>query len=231
MATNVFISWSGDLSRKLAEALHQWLPSTLQFVRPYFSPSDIEKGTKWSSEISQELANSDIGIICLTRDNLDKPWVVFESGALSKNLDESRVCTVLFGVEPTDLKGPLTLFQHTLFKKDDFKRLFTTINNAGGDSRLDDATRDNVFEKWWPDLEEQVSSMVDSAEAVQALLSRLNLNETEKKVLLLRWESGGDIPDEEVAKRLGKERSTITKARRSIKNKAIAANLRTIILS
>ncbi len=55
MATKVFISWSGDLSRKLGEALRNWLPAALQYVKPYFSPDDIEKGAKWNSEIAKEL--------------------------------------------------------------------------------------------------------------------------------------------------------------------------------
>jgi len=59
MATKVFISWSGELSRKLGEALRTWLPGTLQYVRPYFTPDDIEKGTKWDSEIAKELESSD----------------------------------------------------------------------------------------------------------------------------------------------------------------------------
>ncbi len=108
MATKVFISWSGDLSNKLAEAVRQWLPGVLQFVKPYFTPSDIEKGTRWGSDIMSELDSSDIGIICLTKDNLDKPWILFESGALSKNFDKAHVCTLLFNVDTTDLKGPLT---------------------------------------------------------------------------------------------------------------------------
>ena len=50
MATQVFISWSGDLSRQLAEALYNWLPGVLQYVKPYFSPDDVEKGAKIVSE-------------------------------------------------------------------------------------------------------------------------------------------------------------------------------------
>lgn len=96
MATKVFISWSGELSNKLAEAVRQWLPGVLQFVKPYFTPSDIEKGARWGSDILTELDSSDIGIICLTKENLEKPWILFESGALSKNFEKSRVCTLLF---------------------------------------------------------------------------------------------------------------------------------------
>ena len=87
MATKVFISWSGPLSQKLGEALRNWLPSALQFVKPYFSPEDIEKGAKWGSEIAKELETSNIGVICLTRDNTEKPWILFEAGALSKSLE------------------------------------------------------------------------------------------------------------------------------------------------
>ena len=146
MATKVFISWSGDLSKQLGEALRNWLPSALQYVKPYFSPEDIEKGAKWGSEIAVELQTSNIGIICLTRDNTEKPWILFEAGALSKSLEKSHVCTLLFDIDPADVKGPLTSFQATRFNKGDFKRLFTTINSAAGESRLDQPVLDNVFE-------------------------------------------------------------------------------------
>lgn len=160
MSTKVFISWSGPLSQKLGEALRAWLPSALQFVKPYFSPEDIEKGAKWGSEISKELETSNIGIICLTRDNTEKPWILFEAGALSKSLEQSRVCTLLFDVDPSDVKGPLTSFQGTRFAREDFKRLFVAINGAAGDSRLETPVLDSVFDMWWPKLEENVSAIL-----------------------------------------------------------------------
>ena len=160
MATKVFISWSGGLSNKLAEAVRQWLPGVLQFVKPYFTPSDIEKGTRWGSDIMTELSSSDIGIICLTKENLNKPWILFESGALSKNFQKSRVCTLLFDIETTDLKGPLTIFQNTRFKKEEFNKLVKTINSAGGEAKLEDSVLDGVFEMWWPKLEEKVNQIL-----------------------------------------------------------------------
>ena len=161
MATKIFISWSGDLSNKLAEAVRQWLPGVLQFVKPYFTPSDIEKGARWGSDILTELDSSDVGIICLTKENLDKLWILFESGALSKNFEKSRVCTLLFNVDTTDLKGPLTIFQNTRFTKTDFKKLVKTINATGGDAKLDDAVLDEVFGMWWPILEDKVNEILN----------------------------------------------------------------------
>lgn len=160
MATNVFISWSGDLSKRLAEATRDWLPGVLQFVRPYFTPDDIEKGARWGADINSELESSDIGIICLTKENTQKPWILFEAGALSKSLEKSRVCTVLFDLDTTDLKGPLTLFQHTKFERDEFKKLVKTVNNAGGDAKLDENVLNTVFQMWWPKLDEQVQGIL-----------------------------------------------------------------------
>jgi hypothetical protein len=162
MATKVFISWSGDLSRKLGEALRSWLPAALQYVQPYFSPEDIEKGAKWNTEIAKELETSNAGIICLTQDNTETPWILFEAGALSKSIDKSRVCTLLFNIESADVKGPLTSFQSTRFARDDFRRLVGTINNAAGDAKLAAEVLDSVFEMWWPRLETQVKQIISS---------------------------------------------------------------------
>ena len=158
--TNVFISWSGETSKSIAEELRKWIPSTLQFVKPYFTPDDIEKGSKWGSEIAQNLSNANVGIICLTRENLSRPWILFEAGALSKNIDESKVCSLLFGIEPSDLVGPLSTFQTTQFAKSDFKKMMSTINGSGGDQALSSDTFNDVFDMWWPNLEAKVSQIM-----------------------------------------------------------------------
>jgi hypothetical protein len=194
VATKVFLSWSGDLSRKLADALRNWLPSALQSVKPYFTPEDIEKGAKWGSEISKELETSNIGIVCLTRENTEKPWILFEAGALSKSIQQSHVCTLLFDLEPTDIKGPLTSFQATKFIKEDFRKLVLTINGSAGDLRLEQIVMDAVFEMWWPKLESQVSDILkhhglgaktakrSERDILEELLelTRLNVSRTER---------------------------------------------------
>lgn len=69
----VFISWSGGRSRAIADVLRRWLPSVLQAVRPYFSPDDVAKGARWSSEIAKELEASRIGLLVITPENQEAP--------------------------------------------------------------------------------------------------------------------------------------------------------------
>jgi hypothetical protein len=157
---DVFISWSGEISRRIGEEIRNWIPSVLQFAKPYFTPNDIEKGTKWSSEISKKLSDCHIGIICLTPENIDKPWILFEAGALSKNIDTSKVCSILFNMENTDLAGPLTTFQTTQFEKSDFQKLMSIINDAAGSSKLSPEVFGRVFDKWWPDLEAKIKEIL-----------------------------------------------------------------------
>ena len=82
----IFLSWSGSMSKKTAEILCEWLPKVINAIEPWIS-SEMEKGTRWESEITDKLEESKIGIICLTRNNLDENWILFEAGALSKTKD------------------------------------------------------------------------------------------------------------------------------------------------
>lgn len=152
----VFISWSGETSKNIAEIIRQWLPSVIQSVKPYYSPDDITKGTRWSTEIGKELDESRIGIICLTKDNLKSSWIMFEAGALSKNIGTAKVCPILFGIDPADIEGPLVQFQAAKFSKDEVKKVVRMINSELGETALSTEVFENVFEMWWPKLSEKI---------------------------------------------------------------------------
>lgn len=101
---NVFISWSGSSSRGVALALKEWLPGVVQVVRPFMSAEDLEKGTRWASKVAEELEQSDFGILCVTRHNVDSPWLHFDAGALSKKIDRARVVPLLLDLPQDRLR-------------------------------------------------------------------------------------------------------------------------------
>jgi len=159
----VFISWSGNRSKSVAQLLRDWLPAVIQAARPYFSPNDIAKGARWSSEVALELQESKIGILCVTSENLLAPWLMFEAGALAKSLDQSRVIPLLFDLEPSALTGPLAQFQAVKFEEQEVRKLVAAVNEQLGPAALAESVLDSVFDKWWPELEAGVSRLREAA--------------------------------------------------------------------
>jgi hypothetical protein len=155
----VFISWSGERSKAVAEALHDWLPSVIQAVEPWMSANDIEKGTRWRSGLATELEQASVSLICLTPENLESTWIHFEAGALSKQQQNTYICTFLFGLEPIDLREPLSQFQATKAEQQDVLKLIHTINRVQDNNSLSEGKLNAAFDVWWPKLAQQLSSI------------------------------------------------------------------------
>jgi hypothetical protein len=123
------------------------------------SATDIDAGARWGHRVQSELQESSFGIICLTRTNQSAPWLLFEAGALAKSIDGTFVCPYLIDLEPTELlAGPLTQFQAKRANEEDTRDLVRTINRAQNDV-LQAEQLDRTFEKWWPDLARQLSTL------------------------------------------------------------------------
>lgn len=160
----VFISWSGDESKRVAMLLKEWLPTVIQAVgEPFVSAADIDKGETWFTAISNSLVKAEgLGIFCLTSDNLSAPWMAFEAGALAVN-DRGRVATFLHGVTPADLKTPLSLFQATLASsKEDVLNLLRMINKRITPP-LPDGRLEKAFESNWSTLVDELEKIKPSA--------------------------------------------------------------------
>lgn len=156
---NIFISWSGERSRAIAEFLTQWLQKVIQISKPWMSDFDIEKGKRWSEEIGKNLSFHNIGIICVTPENYKASWLLFEAGALSKSLGHAKVCPLLLGMSPSELTGPLTQFQATIFNKKDFLKLIKTLNSEIKNLKIKEKILKDAFEKNWPELEDKINEI------------------------------------------------------------------------
>jgi hypothetical protein len=122
------------------------------------SDEDIEKGSQWFSDVEKHLDAARFGIICLTPDNLDSRWMMFESGALWKAIEEQFLCPYLFNLKSTQLKPPLSQFQAAVADRKNTQELVRSINRRQ-EPPLSDSRIKKSFEKWWPELEKALKGI------------------------------------------------------------------------
>ncbi len=168
----VFISWSGERSKLVAELLDDWVQCVIQAVDPWMSSKDIDRGALWFTEISDQLANTSVGVVCLTKENRNKPWILFESGALAKGLSSNRVCTFLIDLAPTDLENPLAQFNHTFPTRDSVWELVRTINLTLKEDALKESILSKVFDTYWPQFEESFKKIIETTPETSGVIKR-----------------------------------------------------------
>lgn len=152
----VFISWSKERSKHIAQALDVWLPDVFHDVKTWISQHDIAAGSRWGSALGEALQQCNFGVICLTPDNVDSKWLLFEAGALSKSFVGSRVVPLLYQLKPTDLEFPLSQFQHVQADVQGILALVKSINDIR-DEPIEEQRLERGFKKWWPDLEKRLT--------------------------------------------------------------------------
>ena len=153
----VFISWSGEKSKKYAECIKEWIEQCIQSVNVFFSPEDIEKGKNWNLTLTNELASAHFGIVCLTSENKQAPWIAFEAGALSKMLS-SKVVTIATDINISDIQGPLATFQATKLEKEDLYKLLESINIETENPLSEDKLKKS-FNAFYGELEKKIKEI------------------------------------------------------------------------
>ncbi|MBZ5671177.1 MAG: toll/interleukin-1 receptor domain-containing protein [Acidobacteriia bacterium] len=168
--TNVFISWSGSRSLHVAGTLRAWLPKVVQAAKPWMSEIDIDKGARGLEDLARALEDKKVGIICLTPENLNVPWLLFEAGALSKTIDDkTRLCTYLIGgLRPQDIKPPLGQFQATRAEKEETRKLVHAVNKAASEEPIAAADLNDLFDAMWPHVEKALKGLPPAPQGVQA---------------------------------------------------------------
>ena len=102
----VFIGWSGDRSKKLAVALRESLKNVFEDLDVWMSESEIEVGSLWIEKLNRALNSSSFGVLCLTPENLNAPWLLFEAGSLAKGASHyARKCWKGFPALPKNTAG------------------------------------------------------------------------------------------------------------------------------
>ncbi|MFI5331743.1 MAG: toll/interleukin-1 receptor domain-containing protein [Desulfobaccales bacterium] len=197
----VFISWSGERSRKLAEYLAGWLKKLPLAIEPWVSKDAIDPGTRWGKELAEALQGTSFGILCITSENQREPWISFEAGALSKTIEKSYVIPYIIGMAPSELEQPLKQFQAIEANEEDTWKLIETIHRASGDKTRTINDLEEAFRMWWPKLTEQIEliksepvaaggvSQEPSMTDIKASLDKVSTVLESLSSRILRWES------------------------------------------
>jgi len=175
----VFVSWSGQRSGRLAEALKRWLDGVIDGLELFIS-TELVKGSLWFGQVEEALDVAGGGLICVTPENVGSPWVHYELGALARGLggEAAKIYTFLLDVRPEDIKGPMSEYQHTLPNHEDVKRLVASI---AGDAAADQEW-ERRFEDAWPGLEKEIEevrqrSLTEVLPDFERLFNRKTFNE------------------------------------------------------
>lgn len=167
----VFISWSGVRSRLVAELIEGWIKCVLQTSQPWISTKNIDKGSVWYSEIAEQLSQTSAGIVCLTPENKDNRWILFEAGALAKGLNVNRVYTFLIDLEPTEIEDPLAQFNHTRCNKEEMHSLVSSLNSRL-DTPLAEVVLRKVFDTYWPSFESDYKAVIEANKPEEVVVAR-----------------------------------------------------------
>lgn len=147
----IFISWSGKdtASFRVASKLYEIMPLMFQ-TADYFFSDHITKGKLGIEKIFANLAEAKIGIFCITKNNLLKPWLNFEAGAILSAVQNNNGLAIplLINMNTDDFlsfSSPLTNFQGTVFKdENDLRRMIQDIGDSIK-SNLSEKQLDNLF--------------------------------------------------------------------------------------
>ena len=126
------------------------------------SDEEIASGRRWRDEVGSALSEMDFGIICLTRDNQHNPWLMFEAGALAKNLMFGRVIPLCIGLDAAEVTGPLADFQGRRLDKDGMWKIIQDINAVATKVKAADRLT-KLFDLTWPSLEKVVTDAMQAS--------------------------------------------------------------------
>lgn len=158
----VFLSWSGERSKRLADALVELLPEIVHGIKPWMSEQSLELGKNWRVELVRELKETEFGLLCLTRENVTAPWLLFEAGLLASSSSSGRVIPYQLGkLSVGEVPPPLSDFQGVAATKKGTWELVVSLNNAL-DNRADGERLKRRFDQWWPALHDRIVEISSS---------------------------------------------------------------------
>jgi hypothetical protein len=149
----VFLSWSGETSRLLANALADGMRILSDRIDPWLS-EDLEPGGEWARMLIPQIRKARLAVLCLTVRNAGASWISFETGVYYTSRLRKGVIPYLLDFTDTELPFPLGLFQSLHADWRGTKALFVRVGQLAG---IDEAEVEERFATdIWPQLNDQL---------------------------------------------------------------------------
>lgn len=156
--TKIFVSWSGALSHAIASTIAEWLPTVVSTAEPFISSKDLKSGSKWMQTLLEQLGESQFAILCLTSENMDAPWILFEAGAVAKGFESTHVVPLLIDLKVKDMKDPLRQLNAVALTREQMFKLVEEINQLSNDPDKHGVLKKR-FESLWNDLNDRLAAI------------------------------------------------------------------------
>ncbi len=195
----VFISWSGQLAKDVAAVWRDLVKETFDSVEPFMSEENIGAGERGLTKIANELAGTSFGIIVVTQENQNSPWLNYEAGALSKDVhDETvRVAPLLVDFErKNDVSGPIGQFQASLLNSEGVEYILVEIAKIVGVEEA--AIRKRFTNSWREEYEDRFTS-AKTAGGEPAITRRSNDEMLDEILTIVREIARSPMPSEAAA--------------------------------
>ncbi len=157
---SVFISWSGQRSERAALALKRWLELELAPCPVWMSQADLSPGHRWDRSLHEQLQLSTIGVLCVTPENLQSAWLLYEAGALAMATQSGSVIPYLIDTGPDSLPAPLQQFQSVRADRKGTQQLLVTISTAVRSQPVGEQCFQR-FDETWESLAQELGLGVD----------------------------------------------------------------------
>jgi hypothetical protein len=152
----IFLCWSKSRSKAIAEAWAKLLPEIINGVVPILS-TEFQKGKEWFNLLRRDLDEARTGIVFLTLENMNAPWIHFEAGALATAVGnhDGAVFTYIYGFDPGRLAGPLSAYHSTVATKQDTQRLVLDLCAALNREK----PGEGAYGAWWEKLHKALDNI------------------------------------------------------------------------
>lgn len=158
---DIFLSWSGDRSKKLATEFNSFIAKIIQQCNPFLSTQDINLGEIWQRALLKEIVNRKFGLLFITPENKLSHWLHYEAGGLIKDLEKDRVVPILFGIQKKDVLTPFSQFQMIEFGHEEVFTLLKQINSQTIKPIAEDVLKE-LFGTFYPSFSAKIQNIIEA---------------------------------------------------------------------